>query len=89
MQISASTVEFSIVDEEMLLDLSDKSATGLYFPPESGHERPHIMIASSLIADPERLLAVISHELAHEVLRLRLPHIYDDPDMEEDTRRAR
>lgn len=82
MCIGASTIDFSIVNDEVLNSESDVNATGLYYSPESDDDLARILIGESLVTDPERLLAVIAHELAHEVLRLSLPHVYGEPDME-------
>ena len=52
-------------DLEVRLDESmPDGAVGLY----SAAERPAIWLARSLLDDPERLVATLAHELAHDVL---------------------
>src|SRR5262249_4027732 len=45
-------------------DESMKGAAGLY----DAHDRPRIRLAHAQLADPERLVATIAHELAHDIL---------------------
>lgn len=45
--------------------------------------RPRILISETLRDDPERLLAVIAHEAAHDVVRVRVNEIESDEDMEQ------
>jgi hypothetical protein len=85
MGIGSPTIEFSVADDDLLFSEAGKSVHGLYYHPQVDGDKPRILVARSLIHDPERLLAVIAHELAHEFLRLRLPHLYSEPDMEECT----
>ena len=49
---------------EIVPDDSIPGAAGLYYQ----EERPRIVLAESRLSDPERLVAAISHELAHEIL---------------------
>jgi hypothetical protein len=51
-------------DLEVLPDDSIRGAVGLY---DHG-ERPRIVLAHSRLSDPERLVATIAHELAHDIL---------------------
>lgn len=51
-------------DLQVLPDESMPSAVGLYHQAE----RPLILLADSQLADPERLVATIAHELAHDIL---------------------
>jgi HEAT repeats len=49
---------------EVLPDESIRGAAGIYEPGE----RPRITLASAQLPDPERLVATLAHELAHDIL---------------------
>ncbi len=51
-------------DFEVLPDDSIQGAVGLYYEGE----RPRIVLVSAQLPDPERLVATIAHELAHDIL---------------------
>jgi hypothetical protein len=51
-------------DLHIMPDESIRGAAGLYHQSE----RPEILLAHSQLADPERLVATIAHELAHDIL---------------------
>ncbi len=51
-------------DLQVLADDAIEGAVGLY----SQGERPQIVLAYAQLSDPERLVATIAHELAHDIL---------------------
>ncbi|MFO0957446.1 MAG: HEAT repeat domain-containing protein [Isosphaeraceae bacterium] len=52
------------LDLEVVPDEAMQGAAGLYL----GGDPPRILLAAKQLSDPERLVATIAHELAHEIL---------------------
>lgn len=62
--------------------LPTSTLNGLYLAPDEERSRPIIYLNSSLLHDPQLLLATLAHEVAHEVLRREFPEAYEDTRME-------
>jgi hypothetical protein len=77
MGLDSSEIDLHIDSEENLPE-----ALGVYVAPDDKSDRPQIIYCESLRSEPDRLLATLAHEAAHEVLRRQLPEVYLDDDME-------
>lgn len=88
MSVAAGRIQFHIVGQhpgdQLAGDFGGSTSgfNGLYYSPREDEPAPQIYILDTLRSEPQRLLATIAHEVAHDVTYQRWPSLYEDRDLE-------